>query len=269
MNTMTTQQKEENTAVSESATPPTNAVSGNGACAHADFRAAFYSVSPADKTRAFLMLGAAGVTIAVVLLSRLIWLFEPILDKIYYGTLSEIVYYIIIGVLFTGYIVGLHFFTKKMCGERIFIPKKTEVDIPRTLGVIAVAAIVVFFTSAGFKFKLKFQVEMGTGVTMATALTNIAVYFYYAFHLWLGLAAAELVQRAVSILLPAKYTVPWGAIFLVTVYGLLELIFEFGTTPHLYPWLYYLFTYAYAAIYVLTDYSFHLTYWASIVILVM
>ncbi|MCH5165303.1 MAG: hypothetical protein J1G01_02765 [Clostridiales bacterium] len=266
---MTTPQQEENSVISESASLPPRTDTGIGHHAHADFRAAFASVTRTDKIRAFFMLGAAGVTMAVLLLSRLIWLFEPILDKIYYGTLSEIVYYIILGVLFTGYIVGLHFFIKIMCGERIFIPKKSEMDIPRTLGVIAVAAIAVFFTSAGFKFKLKFQVEMGTGVTMATALTNIAVYFYYAFHLWLGLAAAELVQRAMSKLFPAKFTVPWGAIFLVTLYGLLEFIFETTTTSHLYPWLYYLFTYAYAAIYVLTDNSFHLTYWASIIILVI
>lgn len=242
---------------------------GTGKHVHADFVSAFRAVDKADKVKAYFMLGAAGVTIAFLLLSRLIWLFEPVLDLIYYGTLSEIIYYIILGVLYTAFIVGLHIFVKKMCGVRIFIPRKTKMDVPRALGVIAVGAIAVFFVSMGFKFKLKLQIEMGSGVTMATALTNIAVYFYYAFHLWLGLAAAALVQRALSIILPAKYDVPWGAIFLVTVFGLLELIFEAGTTNHLYPWLYYFLTYAYAAIFVLTRHSFHLTYWASIIILVL
>lgn len=242
---------------------------GTGTHAHDNVRAAFRSVAAHEKRRAYFMLGAAGVTVAVLLLSRLIWLFEPLLDEIYYGTLSEIVYYIILGVVFTGYIVGLHYFVKRMCGVRMFVPKKTQIDVPRALGVIAIAAATVFIVSASFKFKLKIQIEMGTGVTMATALTNIAVYIYYGLHLWLGLAAASLVQDALSILLPAKYTVPYGAIFLVTVYGLLELIFELGTTTHLYPYMYYLFTFAYAAIYVLTEHSFHLTYWAAIAILVL
>lgn len=236
---------------------------------YSDCKQAFASVPTDEKRRAFIMLGAAGVTTALLLLSRLIWLFEPILDYIYYGTLSEIVYYIILGVLFTVYIVLLNIFLKKYCDERMFLPKKTHVSVEQALGIIAIGAVTVFIAGASFKFKLKLQLEMGSGVTMATALTNIAVYFYYAFHLWLGLTAAALVQKALTVLIPSKYELPWGAIFLVTVFGLLELIFELGTTPHMYPWLYYLFTYAYAAIFVLSRYSYHLTYWASVVILVL
>lgn len=234
-----------------------------------DFKQAFLSVPASEKRRAYIMLGAAGVTLALLLLSRLIWLFEPLLDKIYYGTLSEIVYYIILGALFTVFIICLNIFLKKYCGERMFLPKKTHVSVAQALGIIAIGAVTVFIAGASFKFKLKLQLEMGTGVTMATALTNIAVYFYYAFHLWLGLTAAALVQKALTILIPSKYDLPWGAIFLVAVFGVLELIFELGTTPHMYPWLYYLFTYAYAAIFVLSDYSYHLTYWASVIILVL
>lgn len=232
-------------------------------------RAAYLSVPQSEKRNAFVMLAAAGVTLAVLFLSRLIWLFEPLLDKIYYGTLSEIVYYIILGVLFTAFIVSLNLFLKRQCGLRMFLPQKTKLSVTRALGIIAVGAVTVFIAGASFKFKLKLQLEMGTGVTMATALTNIAVYFYYAFHMWLGLTAAALVQRALTVLLPAKYYIPWGAIFLVTIFGLTELALELGTTTHLYPWLYYLFTYAYAAVFVISGNSFHVTYWASVIIMVL
>ena len=192
------------------ATPDTNIPAANNVAAtggeteqpvYADFRVANRAVPPSEKRKAYGMLVAAGVTLAVLFLSRLIWYLEPALDKVYYGTLSEILYYIIIGVLFTAYIVGLNICVKKACDTRMFKPKKPQMTITRALGVIAVAAVAVFIASASFKFKLKLQIEMGTGVTMATALTNIAVYFYYAFHLWLGLAAAALVQRAMTILL--------------------------------------------------------------------
>ena len=236
---------------------------------YADFRSANRVVPQSEKHKAYGMLVAAGITLAVLFLSRLIWYLGPALDKVYYGTLSEILYYIIIGVLFTAYIIALNIFVKKACGTRIFLPKKEQMTIVRALGVIAVAAVTVFLASASFKFKLKLQIEMGTGVTMATALTNIAVYFYYALHLWLGLTAAALVQRAMTILVPAKYDIPWGAIFLVAVFGLLEFVCELELTDHLYPWMYYLFTLAYAAVFVLTDYSFHLTYWTSVIILVL
>ncbi len=260
------------------ATPDTNIPAASNVAAtggeteqpvYADFRVANRAVPPSEKRKAYGMLVAAGVTLAVLFLSRLIWYLEPALDKVYYGTLSEILYYIIIGVLFTAYIVGLNICVKKACGTRMFKPKKPQMTITRALGVIAVAAVAVFIASASFKFKLKLQIEMGTGVTMATALTNIAVYFYYAFHLWLGLAAAALVQRAMTILVPAKYSLPWGSIFLVAVFGLLEFVCELELTDHLYPWMYYLFTLAYAAVFELTDHSFHLTYWTSVAILVL
>ena len=195
---------------------------GTGKHAHPDYKSAYASV-PADiKRRAFIMLGAAGVTLAFLLFTRLLWLFEPLLDKIYYGTLSEVVYYITLGLLCTAFIVALNEFIKRKCDVRLFRVKKTPVPITRALSVIAVCAVTVFVVSAAFGFKLKMQKEMGMGVTLATALTNISVYFYYAFHMWLGFAAAALVQYGMSMLFPAKYTVPYGAIFLVAVYGLLE-----------------------------------------------
>ncbi len=242
---------------------------GTGIHRHADCKEAYRSVSAADKRRAFIMLGAAGVTICFGLLTRLVWLFEPLLDKIYYGTLSEVVYYIILGLLCTAYIISLNVFTKKYAGIRLFHPRKSGINIARALGVIAVGAVAVFIVSAVFGFQLKMQKEMGMGVTMATALTNISVYFYYAFHIWLGFAAAALVQYAMSMLFPAKYTVPWGAVFLVTVYGLLEFVFEYATTSHLYSIYYYIFVYAYAAVFVLSGRSFHVSYWASVIIMVL
>ncbi|MCM1367541.1 MAG: hypothetical protein NC184_01845 [Roseburia sp.] len=231
--------------------------------------AAYRSVSKEDKRRAFIMLGAAAVTLAVLLLSRLLWLFEPLLDKIYYGTLSEIVYYIALGVLFTIYIVFLNRFIVKHCDAHIFGIKKDPIILPRALGVIAVSAVAVFIAGAVFGFQLKMQSEMGLGVTLATALTNISVYFYYAFHMWLGFTIAVLLQHAMSTLFPSKYTVPWGAVALVTVFGLVELIFELYTTSHLYPWLYYLYTFVYGAIFTLTERRFHISYWASVIVMVL
>lgn len=231
--------------------------------------AAFRSVSKDDRHSAFIMLGAAAVTFAVLLLSRLLWLFEPLLDKIYYGTLSEVIYYIALGVLFTVFVVFLNRYVVKHCDAHIFGIKKDPIIMPRALGVIAVSAAAVFIAGAVFGFHLKMQYEMGLGVTLATALTNIAVYFYYAFHMWLGFTIAVLLQHALSTLFPAKYTVPWGAIALVTVFGLTELIFELYTTSHMYPWLYYLYTFVYGSIFTLTERRFHISYWASVIVMVL
>lgn len=236
----------------------------------ADFVQAAKSVSANDKRRAYTLLIAAGVTLAVLFLSRLFWLFKPLYDLVYYGTLPIVLYYITVGVVFTAFVVFLNKYLKTHCECRLFAPKKNNnVDVPRTLAIIAIGAITMLCISAGFKFKVKIQVEMGSGVTMATALINLAIYIYYGLHLWLGLIAAELVQRALSILIPTRYSIPWGAILLVTVFGLAEFALELGTTVHLYPWLYYILTYVYAIVYELTNRSFHLTYWACIIIMVL
>lgn len=242
---------------------------GTGKNIHPDHRSAYASVPAGIKRRAFIMLGAAGVTVAFLLLTRLLWLFEPLLDKIYYGTLSEVVYYIVLGLLCTAYVVALNEFIKRKCEVRLFRAKKYPIRLTRALSVIAVCAVAVFIVSAVFGFQLKMQKEMGMGVTLATALTNISVYFYYAFHMWLGFTAAALVQYGMSMLFPAKYTVPYGAIFLVAVYGLLEYIFEAFTTTHLYPECYFALTFAYAAIFTLTRRGFHVSYWASVVTMVL
>lgn len=235
----------------------------------ADFKSAFNSVPADEKRRAYTMLIAAGVTLAVLFLSRLFWLFKPVFDLVYYATLSVILYYILVGIVFTVFIILLNRYLKKHCDCRLFLPQKKHMDVPRTLAIIVIGAITMLCISAGFKFKVKIQVEMGSGVTMATALINLAIYVYYGLHLWLGLTAAALVQRALTILLPTKYSVAWGAILLVTVFGLIEFVLEFSTTTHLYSWLYYILTYVYAVVYELTDRSFHLTYWACIIIMVL
>lgn len=236
----------------------------------ADFKWAFAKVPQGDRRTAYTMLIAAGITLGVLFLSRLFWLFKPLYDLVYYGTLPIVLYYIVLVVVFTVFVVLLNRYLNKTCDCHLFLPKKdNRVGILRTVAIIALGAVTVLCVSAGFKFKVKVQIEMGSGVTMATALINLAVYIYYGLHLWLGLIAATLIQRALDILIPTRYSLPWGAIALVTVFGLIEFALEFGTTTHLYPWLYYILTFVYAAVYELTGRSFHLTYWACIIIMVL
>ena len=69
--------------------------------------------------------------------------------------------------------------------------------------------------------------------------------------------------------MPSNRTIPFGAVFLVTVFGLSELALEVFSTAHMFPLIYYLFTYVYAAIYEITGRRFHLSYWASVVVMIL
>lgn len=245
---------------------------GTGKYVHASAKQAFDSVSSDDKRRAFTMLVAAGITFLFALFTRIFWLFKPLLDKISYGApglMTNIIYYLIVGVLCTAFIVALNVVIKKLCEVKLFRRRARTIDIARALGVIAIAAVAVFAVSATFGFQLKLQKEMGVGVSIAKVFANLSVYLYYGFHMWLGFAAAALIQYALSMLFPAKYTVPWGAVFLVTIYGLTELLLEYATTSHMFPLYYYFLTYAYAAIYILTGRSFHVSFWASVAVMIL
>lgn len=233
------------------------------------FKAAYASVPAAEKTRAFTMLVCAGITFGVLILSRLLWLFKPLFDLVLYGLLSVGIYYVLLFVVCLVYCILLNRYLKKNCNESVYKPHPNKLPIPRMLIIIAIGAVAVFVANAAFGFKSKIQLEMGSGVTLATALANIAVYVYYAEHLWLALTSAMLIQRALTVLLPSRHTIPWGAIFLVAVFGLIEATLEILATPHMFPWMYYMFTYAYAAIFVITDYRFHTTFWASVIIMVL
>lgn len=245
------------------------AACGGTATAPTDLKSACGSVQKADKRRAFILLGAAGVTLAALLLSRLVWLAAPLFDKILYGTVTEITYYLILTLIVVGYAIGLNKFLKKFCDFKLFERSAEKISITRALGAIALCAVFMFIASAAIGFKFKMELEIGYGVTPVVAISRVATYIYYAEHLLLGFIMATLVQNALSTLVPTRYELPWGAIALVTVYGLIEFVLELYATTHLYPWIYYLFTYAYAAIYVLTGRSFRLSYWASVILMVL
>lgn len=242
---------------------------GCGSHVATDAAGAYRGVNEEDKRKAFILLGAAGVTLAVLFLSRLLWLLKPVYDLVFYGQVSELIYNGVVGVVFAVYVVLLDRFLKRKLSFRLFKVKIDAVDLPRALGVIFLGALAVFVTSAGFGFKLKLQNEWGLGVIMTTGLVNLSVYIYYALHLWLGFIAAALVQYALSTLVPTKFTFAWGAIVLVSVFGLTEFLLESLTTAHMYTWLYYIFTYVYAAIFMLTKRSFHVSYWASLIVLIL
>lgn len=242
---------------------------GTGAHVASNERDAFATVHRDDRRRACFALLFAGLTVIFLSLTRLVWLASPLFDKIYYGLLSEIIYYIILIFLCVGWAIFMHCFAKRFCGISLYARKKQPLGLWRTLAAIGVAAAFVFVVSAILGFKFKAQNEMGMGVTLNQALTNISVYFYYALHMWIGFTAAAFVQYGASTLLPAKYTVPWGSVFLVAVYGVIELIFEHATTSHMYAGYYYLFTYAYAIIYALTARRYHVSFWTSFAVMVL
>lgn len=218
---------------------------------------------------------AAGIMFAILLATRLITLFNPLFALVYYGTLVEVLYYIILLVICVVCQTLVYRYFVKHHNLSIFKSQAKPVSsqaslleqIIKPVAVVGICLITVIIVGASFNFKLKMEFEMGTGVTGAKALTNIAVYFYYGCHIWLMMTVVALVQRGFDILFVTKYSISVGAIVLVLI-GAVEFLFEALTTNHMYPHLYFILTFVYAAIWELTR-SYHGTFWASVVLMVL
>lgn len=225
-----------------------------------------------NKQVAFALFKGAGITLAIVFISRLFTLFNPLLKKVYFGTLTEIIYYLFLFAVSLTTVVLMWNYFKKRYGLSIFesdcqIPDKKGYDFIVPSVVIGVVAITVALTGVYFN-GLKVEQEMGTGITGYQAMINVSVYFYYGFHLWLAITAMTMVQKGCDRLFVTKYGFHVGVIMLVTVFGLLELVLELSTTNHLFPLLYYIYLYVYGIIFIVTK-SYNVTLWSAIVIMVL
>lgn len=225
-----------------------------------------------NKKVAFALFKGAGITLAILFISRMITLFNPLLKKVYYGTLTEIIYYILLFCITLVTVVLMWYYFKRKYGLSIFesdcqIPNKKGYDFIVPSVVIGIVAITVALTGLYFR-GLKVEHEMGTGITGYQAMINVAVYLYYGFHLWLAIMAMTMVQKGCDRLFVTKYGIHIGVIMFVTVFGLLEFLLECYTTNHLFPLLYYIYLYVYAIIFIVTK-SYHVTLWSAIVIMVL
>lgn len=226
-----------------------------------------------EKKRAAVYLIFAAIVLAGIYIVQIFHVFDSLFDRIYYGNLTTIFFYICNAVFWIPFIVLLYKFVYKYTGYKLF-RKSDPLPLKRSLIIYVCAVVPIFIVSAVLGFELKVVVELGKKVTGMQLATNAASYAHGAIKLILAVIFIELVQEAGQLLYKGKYgnRIPWGGIALALSFGFAEVIVAYATgtsTAFLFSWMYIAFDLLYGIIYLLGEKNFFVTYFVSLIIYIL
>lgn len=212
------------------------------------------------------------VTLGAMYIVQLFRLFAPLFQRVYYGNLTTMFFYILCVLFWIPCLAVLYLQIKKHTGYKVFRRARKELSLKRSLIIYACAVVPIFIVSAALGFELKVVFELGKRVTGIQLGTNGVMYAYGAVKLLLGVILIELVQECMDILYRGKYAgkIPWGGIFYAVIVGLIDVIVAYATGAQvLFAWLYVAFHLLYGVIYLLSEKNFYVTYFVSLIIYIL
>ncbi len=209
------------------------------------------------------------ICVACVYSCKIVPLFDPLFERVYYGNLVETFNHIANGVLWLIEFLILFFVCKKLKIE-IFSNKETkkqELPLWRLIILYALVIIPMFAVSVYLGFQIKIVYQLGMKVTSFKILENACeigswlsrMLFIVLFIHFIHLAVDKNFKFNKSFF--NKYF-PFGGIFSILIFGLLDFFF-FTSFP---AWFYLICTFWYGIIYLATNRKFLITYILSLLI---
>ena len=195
------------------------------------------------------------ISLALIPLSNIVLLFEPLYENVYYGTLTKLYNDILKLIFWIVSSVILSKVSKKVLG---FNPlrspvesRKEELPIKNVILLTLIAASCIALVSYNVGWQVKILADLGeryTGLQLELALGEWASVVGKMFVVIMML---NFFQEGMEKSYPTKF-IPWGGILLFFTFGLYELIAGSTTMP-----LVYLgFTLVYGIIHLLTHKNF-------------
>lgn len=224
------------------------------------------------KTLAIKYFIFAAIALASVYIVQIFHVFDSLFDKIYYGNLTTIFYYVCNIIFWIPFIIVFNKQVKRHTGFKLFRKNSTELSLKRSLIIYACAIVPIFIVSAALGFELKVVFELGKRVTGMQLYSNASMYIHGGVKLLIAVMIIELVQEACNLLYRGKYCdyIPWGGIALALIYGFTEVIVAYATGGYtMFAWLYIAFDLLYGIIYLLSKKSFFVTYFVSLIIYIL
>ena len=225
-----------------------------------------------EKKLAYRYLIFAAIAFACIYFVQIFHLFDPLFDRIYYGNLTTVFFYICNALVWIPVLILLNKFIVKYTGYKVFHRADSELSLKRSLIIYACAVVPIFIVSAALGFQLKIVFELGKRVTGMQLLTNACMYAHGAVKLLYAVVIIELVQEAGQLLYKGKYAdrIPCGGIALALVFGFTEVIVAYASGAYtLFAWLYIAFDLMYGVIYLLCKKNFFVTYFVSLIIYIL
>ncbi|MFQ6724028.1 MAG: hypothetical protein ACLRFE_01660 [Clostridia bacterium] len=151
-------------------------------------------------------------------------LFIPIFDNIYYGNLVNM-FVNLIGAVVWGVEVGLIIFVCKKLDIQIFTPKEVkgkELNLWKAVVLFVITILPMIIISACLTWKVKIVYALGERVTVMTLLSNVAEMVAYSVRMILMIMFISCIQNGFEMIFKTKYIIPYGAIFALLTFGLID-----------------------------------------------
>ena len=184
--------------------------------------------------------------------------FEPIFDNIYYGNLVDMFTAIISAVIW-GIEIGIIIFVCKKIDVKIFAlqeNKGKELKLWKVIVLFAITVLPMLIISACLSWKVKIVYALGERVTTVGLACNVCEILAYAVRMILMVMFIACIQQGFEILFKTKYIIPYGAIFALITFGLID-FFVLAMDLRAF---YLIVSFLYGVIYIIADKKFATTW---------
>ena len=196
----------------------------------------------------------ASVILLCLYTNSLAGLFSPIFDNIYYGNLVNM-FVAVVSAIIWGIEVGVIVWICKKFNIQIFTSKQDNKKELKTWQVIILFIITILpmiVISLILNWQVKIVYDLGQRVTIITLLCNVAQILAYAVRMVLMLMFIASVQKGCEMIFKTKFVIPYGAIFAILTFGLID-FFVLAVDLKVF---YFIMSFWYGIIYVFADRKF-------------
>ncbi len=181
----------------------------------------------------------------------------PLFDNIYYGNLVNLFVAVVNAAIWGLEILGLVLVAKKI-KLKLFTEQenKGELKLWKVITLFALAVIPMIIISACIGWKVKIVHALGERVTITGLLCNVCEMLAYAVRMVLMIMFIACIQKGFEGIFSSKYVIPYGAIFAVLTFGLIDFFFF----PVPFRVFYLVVSLLYGIIYVVADKKFALSW---------
>lgn len=166
----------------------------------------------------------AGIILLCLYSNAVAKLFEPIFDNIYYGNLVDMFSAIISALVWGVEIVALIFVCRKI-GVKLFTIRQNrgkELKLWKVIVLFVLTVLPMIVISACLSWKVKIVYALGERVTTVGLVCNVCEILAYAVRMILMVMFIASIQKGFEILFKTKYVIPYGAIFALITFGLID-----------------------------------------------
>lgn len=210
---------------------------------------------------------SALILVIAVYLSELFYLIEePLFGWIYYGNITHLLAQGLACIYMIAVIIVFHKLFKHYLKDTPFFHKRKQKVRPlRRLALYLMTLLPVLITAMVLGFKFKLVVNLGEQITLFTLLENVGTLVVASIKILSAIYCIFLIERGCRKLFDANKFIPFGGIFCMIFYGVIEFLVAGGAFAVLNLILYLYF----GVVYIVSEGRFAVTYLIAVLLFVL